>query len=161
MFNIIPSQIRFPSALRRTRSIVRALGAITAVALLTPVFFAAAIPADDARIVKVTVYRDRAEVVERAVVQLPAGASTIEFGGIPIGVESDSVRVAAEGVPATLGTVEIRELVVEPVETPEWQAAQDEVRRLEREIAALDEDDAVDQEPVSYTHLTLPTTPYV
>ena len=36
----------------------------------------ATIPADDVRIVKVTVYRDRAEVVERAVVQLPAGSST-------------------------------------------------------------------------------------
>jgi len=146
MLSIISCHIRAPSVLRRAHPIARALAALTTVAVLAPVLVAATIPADDARIVKVTVYRDRAEVVERAVVQLPTGASTIEFGGIPIGVESDSVRVAAEGVPATLGTVEIRELVVEPVETPEWQAAQDEVRRLEREIGALDEDDAVDKE---------------
>jgi uncharacterized protein (TIGR02231 family) len=138
------------SALCCARATPCVLAALTAAALLTPVLVAATIPADDARIVKVTVYRDRAEVIERAVVQLPAGSSTIEFGGIPFGVESDSVRVAAEGVPATLGTVEIRNLVEEPVETPEWQAAQDEVRRLERAIAALDEDDAVDQELLKF-----------
>ena len=106
---------------------------------------AAAIPTDDARIVEVTVYRDRAEVVRRAVVELPAGASTIEFGGIPFGVESDSVRVSAEGVPATLGAVEIQDFVEKPRETAEWRAALDEVRRLESEIARLDESDTVDE----------------
>ena len=95
--------IRFLYVLRRAQVTVCVLATLTAVALLTPVLFAATIPADEARIVKVTVYRDRAEVVERAVVQLPAGSSTIEFGGIPFGVESDSVRVAAEGVPGDAG----------------------------------------------------------
>lgn len=133
-------------AFHQTRVTVCALAAFTAFALLAPAVLAATVPADDARIVKVTVYRDRAEVVERAVVELPPGASTVEFAGIPIGVESDSVRVAAEGVPATLGTVEIREIAQEPVETAEWQATQDEVRRLERELALLDEGDAVDRE---------------
>jgi uncharacterized protein (TIGR02231 family) len=125
----------------RTGSIL--LLAVLAV-LVTLVTAEAAIPASDARIVEVTVYRDRAEAVREATVDLPAGASTIEFSGIPYGIEPDSVRVTAEGVPATLGAVEIQDFVEEPRETEEWRAARDEVQRLERQVSEFDESDAVD-----------------
>jgi uncharacterized protein (TIGR02231 family) len=114
------------------------------VALAAPGPSEAAVPASNAKIVEVTVYRDRAEVVREATVDLPAGASTVEFAGIPFGIDSDSVRVTAEGVPATLGAIEIQEFAEEPRETAEWKAARDEVRRLEREIAGLDDENAVD-----------------
>jgi uncharacterized protein (TIGR02231 family) len=112
--------------------------------LLAPLASAAVIPASDAKIVEVTLYRDRAEVVREATVDLPVGASTVEFSGIPFGIDPDSVRVSAEGVPSTLGAVEIQDFAEQPRETEEWKAARDEVRRLEREIAGLDEQNAVD-----------------
>ena len=96
---------------------------------------AATVSTDDARIREVTVYRDRAEVIREARVDVPDGASTVEFTGIPVGVETDSLRISAEGVPTVLGAVEIVEKVDKPVETPEYVAIRDEVRRLEREIA--------------------------
>lgn len=99
---------------------------------------AATIPASDSRIVEVTVFADRAEVVREAKVQLTAGASSVEFTGLPFEIEADSLRVSATGVPAILGTVELRQLAETPVETPELVAAQEEVRRLEWERAQLD-----------------------
>ena len=66
---------------------------------------AATIAATDSRIVEVTVYPDRAEVVREARVELPKGASTIELSEIPFGADPDSIRVSAKGVPATLGAV--------------------------------------------------------
>jgi uncharacterized protein (TIGR02231 family) len=47
--------------------------------------------------------------------------------------------VTAEGVPAELGAVEIDERADEPGQPPEFVAARQEVERLEREIALLDE----------------------
>jgi len=107
---------------------------------------AATVPARDARITDVTVYRDRAEVVREATVRLPAGASTVEFAGIPVGVEPDSLRVQATGVGAVLGAVEIVEVAAEAEDTPELVAAREEVERLERALAALDGDARVDDQ---------------
>jgi len=96
------------------------------------------------KIVEVTVYRDRAEVVKEATVQLPAGASSVEFVGLPFGVEQDTLRVSALGVSATLGAIKIRQRADDPVEAPEWLAAQSEVLRLEEEIAALEQSGRID-----------------
>jgi uncharacterized protein (TIGR02231 family) len=106
-----------------------------------PAAGASTIAVGDAPIVEVTVYPDRAEIVREATVALPAGDSSIEFVGIPFRVEPDSLRVSAEGVPSTLGAVEIRDRVEEPAETPEWIAARDAVRDLERQLATLDVED--------------------
>lgn len=91
----------------------------------------------DPRIVEVTVYRDRAEVVKEATVLLSPGANAVEFANLPFGVEQDTLRVSAVGIPATLGAIKVRERADEPQETPEWVTAQLEVRRIEAEIAAL------------------------
>jgi len=98
---------------------------------------AATIAATDSRIVEVTVYPDRAEVVREARVELPKGASTIELSGIPFGADPDSIRVSARGVPATFGAVEIRARVDEPKESAEQKALEAEVKRLEGEIAKI------------------------
>jgi uncharacterized protein (TIGR02231 family) len=126
--------------------------ALLALSILTIAVPAAAevVPADDARIVQVTVYRDRAEVIRQATVRVPAGASTVEFANIPFAVEADSLRVGAEGVPAILGAVELRKRVEEPKDTPELEAARQEVRRLEMEIDALNSDATIDKELKSF-----------
>ncbi len=111
--------------------------------LAAPVARAATVEAREARIVEVTVYRDRAEVVRQARVELPAGSSSIEFAGIPFGVEPDSLRVSAEGVPATLGAIEIRDRAEKPQDNAEIVAARDEVRRLEETLERLGAEDRV------------------
>ncbi len=119
--------------------LIAALGAVSTVPAET-------IPADDARIVEVTVYRDRAEVVREVTLQVPQGSSVIEFQAIPAGVDVDTLRISAKGVPATLGAMEVLDRADEPIETEEWKAALQEVRNLEREIATLDETGVVDEE---------------
>jgi uncharacterized protein (TIGR02231 family) len=104
----------------------------------------------DPRIVEVTVYRDRAEVVKEATVLLSPGANSVEFADLPFGVEQDTLRVSAVGTPATIGAIEVRERADEPVKTPEWLAAQAEVRRIESEIAAIDQARAVGTELRSF-----------
>ncbi len=104
----------------------------------------------DPRIVEVTVYRDRAEVVKEATVLLRPGATSVEFAALPLGVEQDTLRVSAVGTPATLGTVEVRERADEPEETPEWLVARDEVRRIEADIAVIDHEELVAAELHSF-----------
>lgn len=117
--------------------------ALLAAVVSLPVAAAATIEARGGRIVEVTVFPDRAEVVREARVELPAGPSTVEFSGIPFTVEPDSLRVSATGVPAVLGAVEIRERADTPKETAEQAALRAEVRRLEGEIAKLGAQDRV------------------
>jgi len=136
--------MRFPRSSRHDRHVARGAILVAALALFAAAgsaVEASTIAVDDARIVEVTVYPDRAEIVREATVALPAGPSSIKFVGIPFRVEPDSLRVSAEGVPSTLGAVEIRDRVEEPEETPEWIAARDEVRDLELRVATLDVED--------------------
>jgi uncharacterized protein (TIGR02231 family) len=107
---------------------------------------AGTVPARDGRIVEVTVFRDRAEVVREARVELTAGASTVEFANMPFGVEPDSLRVSATGVPATLGAVEILDRAETPRDSVELSAARAALARVEREIAALDRAQDIDKE---------------
>lgn len=95
----------------------------------------AATDAPHGRIVDVTVYADRAEIVRERTVDVPAGASVVEFRDLPLNVEPDSLRVAAKGVPAVLGAVTIRRNAEYPHDTPELIALRDEVKRLEGELA--------------------------
>ncbi len=110
------------------------------VALAAP---AATIDAKGARVVEVTVYPDRAEVVREATFEVPSGASTVEFRDIPVFAEPDSLRVAAKGVPAVLGAVAIRERADTPKETPEQLALRDDVKRIEGELSKIGSQDRV------------------
>jgi len=84
-----------------TNSSFRFASASFILAILTAVpALAVVVPAKNARITEVTVFRDRAEITREARVQLPAGASTVQFETIPFGVEPDSLRVRAAGVAA-------------------------------------------------------------
>lgn len=127
-----------------------AASCVLILALAGPAASADKVAAKGARIVEVTVFRDRAEVVREARVDLPAGASTVELEDIPFGVEADSLRVSAEGVPAVLGAVELRQRAEKPVESTEFLAAREEVRRLEGEIAALKAESDVDAQLLTY-----------
>jgi uncharacterized protein (TIGR02231 family) len=98
---------------------------------------------ESSRIIEVTVFADRAEVVREARVDLLAGASELAFERIPFEVETDSFRVSAKGVAATLGAVEIREQAEAPVETPDLEFAQREVKRIENELVRIDLQDKV------------------
>src|SRR5262245_46214130 len=111
--------------------------ALAALAALPFTANAATLPAKNARIVDVTVYPDRAEVIREATVELPAGASTVEFNDIPLYAEPDSLRVTAKGVTALLGAVTIRQRAETPKDSPEFQALRDEVKRLEGEISKI------------------------
>jgi uncharacterized protein (TIGR02231 family) len=104
---------------------------------------AAALEARNARMTEVTVYPDRAEVVREATVEVPAGASTIEFKDVPFAADPSSLRVSAKGVETVLGAVVIRERADTPKETPELVALRDEVKRLEGELAKVASQDRV------------------
>jgi uncharacterized protein (TIGR02231 family) len=104
---------------------------------------AATLEAKGARVIEVTVYPDRAEVVREATFDVPAGASTVEFRDIPLAAEPDSLRVAAKGVPAVLGAVAIRARADTPKETPEQLALREEVKRIERELSKIGTQDRV------------------
>lgn len=106
----------------------------------------------------VVVYPDRAEVTRRASVTVPAGAGEIVFEKVPPGIERDSLRVSTRGVPALIGAVELREQVQEPPKSPEYAAADDEVRRLEVELAGLDAEDAADKEMAEFLRALRATT---
>src|SRR5882757_11538431 len=57
----------------------------------------------DAPIVAVVVYPDRARVTRRGRITVPAGDQTVYVGGLPLGLQEDSVRVAGRGPAAVLG----------------------------------------------------------
>lgn len=104
---------------------------------------AAVIPARDAKVVQVTLFADRAEVVREARVDLPAGENTVEFAGLPFDIDPDSFRAAARGVAVTLGAVTIRPEAGEPAESPEFIAARGQVLVLEARIDELAAQDKV------------------
>lgn len=127
---------RFVLVVPITVALSSAAGAVSAVAAASPV------SARESRIVEVTVFPDRAEVIREARVDLPSGASTVEFAGLPAQVEPDSLRVTGKGVAAVLGAVELKTKADEPAESPELIAARDVVQKIQREIAVLKEEDA-------------------
>jgi uncharacterized protein (TIGR02231 family) len=118
----------------------------------------AEVRAERARPVEVTVYADRAEVRRQASVTVPAGPVEVVFEALPPGIERDSLRVSARGVPAAIGAVELREHAQEPVRSPEYAAAEAEVRRLESELAGLEAEEAADREMGEFLRALRATT---
>lgn len=135
--------------------VVTARSAALAAATLLAASFAsparaAVVPATGAKIVRVTVYPDRAEVVREAEVKLPAGASQIQFEGVPANVEGDSLRVSGRGVAATIGAVEVRQVAHDAEVSAEFKAADAEVKKLETQWAALEAQDAISSQLRAY-----------
>ena len=119
------------------------LAASLIAALASSYVGAASLEARSANMTEVTVYPDRAEVVREATVEVPAGASMIEFRDLPVAADPSSLRVSAKGVEAVLGAVVIRERADAPKETPELVALRDEVKRIEAELAKVASQDRV------------------
>ena len=126
---------------------MRSLLAVFALAAVLPAQAARVeVRPDTARISRVTVYVDRAEVVREARLTLGAGDTEVVVAGIPEGIETDSIRVRAHGTPATLGAVQVRDEVRKTEERVEAGPAERELRRLRGEIASLEGEAAVDAE---------------
>ncbi len=134
--------LRPPSTLRL--AVLPVAAALAALAASTATQ-AATVKATSARILEVTVFPDRAELTREARLEVPAGASTVEFAGLPWAVEPDSLRATARGVPASLGAVELKQEAREPEESPDYLAAQDEVKRIEGAIAVVDAEAETDK----------------
>lgn len=132
-----------------TRSAALAAMTLLTVAIASPAG-AAVVPATGAKIVRVTVYPDRAEVVREVEIKLPAGASQIQFEGVPANVEGDSLRVSGRGVAATIGAVEVRQVAHEAEVSAEFKAADAEVKKLETQWAALESQDAISSQLRAY-----------
>jgi uncharacterized protein (TIGR02231 family) len=92
----------------------------------------------------VVVYTDRAEVTRRARIDVIAGSQEVVLTGLPLGLEPDSLRVAATGVPAKLGAVRVAEQAREPARSEELLAAEREVERLEKLLKVIGSDRSVD-----------------
>ena len=114
-------------------------------AALTPLALAA-----ESKITEVTVYADRAEVVREAEVRLAPGDNAVSFTGLPWRTDRKSLRADARGVAASLGAIELAEVVAESKKSPEWAAADKEVKKLESQIAALDAQAAVSGQLADY-----------
>ena len=100
--------------------------------------------ADDFRpasnITSVIVYPQGASVVRTAAVDLPAGASIVTIGDLPLSVEADSLKVegGASGVIA-IGSVETRYVPAGETTDPARQAFLDAIRGIEDRIAAIED----------------------
>jgi uncharacterized protein (TIGR02231 family) len=135
------------------------LGAILLLGLAGPgIARAAEVRVEQPGVAGVTVFPDRAQVTRRVSVTLPAGASEVVFEKIPPGIERDSVRVAAQGVPALIGAVEVRERAQEAPRSPEFAAAESEVRRLEIQLATIEAEEAADKEMAEHLRALRATT---
>ena len=128
----------------------RACLAFVCAALACGVAGAAEVKIERSKIVQVVVYVDRAEITRQATVQLPAGASSIVLPGLPPSVDADSLRISGKGVPAALGAVELKREAQERKATPEWLAADAEVRRLEGEQNKLGLEEKADQQMAEF-----------
>ncbi|RCW83874.1 mucoidy inhibitor MuiA family protein [Paracoccus lutimaris] len=92
-----------------------------------------------ARIDAVTVYPWGAGVNRTVQMDLPQGAHELVVTGMPVDIDPSTLRVTGEG--ATIGAVSLqinRALPAAPVETTEFLAAKDMVRRLEDALAQHD-----------------------
>ena len=100
--------------------------------------------ADDFRpasnITSVIVYPQGASVVRTAAVDLPAGASVVIIGDLPLSVEADSLKVegGASGVLA-IGSVETRYVPAGETTDPARQAILDAIRGIEDRIVATED----------------------
>lgn len=86
------------------------------------------LPTTDAKISRVTVYSDRAEVVRHFATTLPTGEHTLVFDALPGDTDLSSVRVNGQG---SFSLVDIRAETIQTLEVPDAQ-----VRKLSAELKA-------------------------
>lgn len=104
---------------------------------------------ENAPIVAVTVYPDRARVTRRARLRLPAGEHRVEVGPLPMGMDRGSVRVGGHGA-ATVLAVDV--VTRRHAQTPDAAVAELEERRRDvaAEVAELADLDAVQQQRAGF-----------
>src|ERR1700730_9396655 len=86
------------------------------------------------QVIEVTVFPDRARVTRRGALTLEPGVHQIEFGELPLSLQTESVRASGRGTPAALLGVDTRNTYF--TDTP--VAA---VQELEKQIEALSDKD--------------------
>ena len=97
-------------------------------ASLTLHLAAAEVPTTGAKIARVTVYADRAEVVRRFATTLPAGEHALVFDALPGETDLSSVRVTGQG---SFSLVDIRAETIQTLEVTDTQ-----VRELSAKLKA-------------------------
>ena len=97
-------------------------------ASLTLNLAAAEVPTTGAKIARVTVYADRAEVVRRFATTLPAGEHALVFDALPGETDLSSVRVTGQG---SFSLVDIRAETIQTLEVTDTQ-----VRELSTKLKA-------------------------
>ena len=97
-------------------------------ASLTLNLMAAEVPTTGAKIARVTVYADRAEVVRRFATTLPAGEHALVFDALPGETDLSSVRVTGQG---SFSLIDIRAETIQTLEVTDTQ-----VRELSTKLKA-------------------------
>lgn len=87
-------------------------------ASLTLNLAAAEVPTTGAKIARVTVYADRAEVVRRFATTLPAGEHALVFDALPGETDLSSVRVNGQG---SFSLIDIRAETIQTLEVTDTQ----------------------------------------
>jgi len=87
-------------------------------ATLSLPLLSAEVPTTEAKIARVTVYADRAEVVRRFAATLPAGEHTLVFDSLPGDTDLSSVRATGQGA---FSLVDIRTETIQTLEVPDAQ----------------------------------------
>lgn len=88
--------------------------------------------AAQSRITSVTVFTDRAAITREAVMDVPAGAHTVVFEGMPIGLYPDSLRAEGTGAQQVVfGAISQKVNTQADFIRPQEKALQDQIRVLE------------------------------
>ena len=104
----------------------------------------------DAPIVAVTVFRDGARVQRSGTVDVEPGLRPVVIGGLPVGVDPASVRVAARGPGLALLDVEVhRRYRTDPLRE-ETARLRTEVDRCRDLVQELDDEDTAEQARLSF-----------
>jgi uncharacterized protein (TIGR02231 family) len=99
---------------------------------------------------RVTVHLDGAEVTRVAEIRVPAGESQVRLTRIPLGVQPDSILVRGRGVAASIGAVELRSEVAEPLKPGDSAGLDVERARLDAEGRRLGLEELTDRDLKKY-----------
>ncbi len=110
---------------------------LTALVLGSSPLFAADVPAVS-KIVKVTVYQDRALVTRSAEVTLEKGDNAIVFEGLPSALVEDSLRAQGKGVPVILQGAELKKVFTTGEADPRAALINAELEKLQDERQELE-----------------------
>lgn len=129
---------------------------VMAFGLAVPVCgYAADLPATS-HVKAVTVYSDRASVTRSAVIDLPAGANTVVFSGLPQSLMADSLRSAGESAgDVVLGAIESKIVSSAELAAPRERELTEKMQALQDQRAVLQADQqALEQKLAFLTSLS-------